>query len=541
MNVNADAQVSNVSRIHAFPRPVSPGNLLQGLLRNAEFPHSVTDIQVIETHISWVVLTGAYVYKIKKPVDLGFVDFTSLAKRRYFCEEELRLNRRLAPELYLEVVPIGGSLTKPIFGERPAIECAVKMRQFDDTARLDHQLAAGALSVSDMHALAETIAGFHGSAPSAGANLPFGDLATIRAAVIENLHQLAFLLGNSENETSLKRLETWSVAQLDARAETMRARKRDAYVRECHGDLHLANLVRFGNEIIPFDCLEFDPKLRWVDVISEIAFLVMDLMLRDREDLAFAFLNRYLECTGDYQGLELMRFYLVYCCLVRCKVAAIQAAQRDDAENVSEFPGVGQYLNLAQSICEPVEKPRLIITHGLSGSGKTRLTDRLVTAFPAVRLRSDLERKRLRGLLPLGRSASSIATGLYDASSSEATYDHLASMAAVSLKAGFHTIVDASFLRLEQRLRFRALAKRLESPMIILDCDAPIETLQQRVSNRLDQESDASEATLEVLGHQRNVREPLTSDEKPYTIRVDTDQPTNLEALIRHIKRRIRQ
>ena len=267
----------------------------------------------------------------------------------------------------------------------------------------------------------------------------------------------------------------------------------------------------------------------------------MDLMLRYREDLAFAFLNRYLECTGDYQGLELMRFYLVYCCLVRCKVAAIQAAQRDDAENVSEFQGVGQYLNLAQSICEPVEKPRLIITHGLSGSGKTRLTDRLVTAVPAVRLRSDLERKRLRGLLPTERSASGIATGLYDASSSEATYDHLASMAAVSLKAGFHTIVDASFLRLEQRFRFRALAKRLESPLIVLDCDAPIATLQQRVKNRFDEGSNASEATLQVLDHQRTVQEPLTADEQPYAIRVDTDQPTDLEALIRRIKRRIQQ
>ncbi len=521
--------------------PKGADDLLPGSLRNAEFPHSITDRQVIETHMSWVLLTGDYAYKIKKPVDLGFADFTSLAKRQYFCEEELRLNRRLAPDLYLEVVPIGGSPNKPIFGKRPATEYAVKMRQFDDASRLDHQLAAGALSVSDMHSLAENIAGFHESAPPAGAKLPYGDPATIRAAVIENFHQLAFLLSNSESETSLKRVEAWSMAQLDARAETMRARKRDAYVRECHGDLHLANLVRFGNEIVPFDCLEFDPKLRWVDVISEIAFLVMDLMLRDREDLAFEFLNRYLECTGDYPGLELLKFYLVYCCLVRCKVVAIQAAQRADTEDVGDSPSIAQYLDLAQSICESITEPQLIITHGFSGSGKTRLTDRLVAAIPAVRLRSDLERKRLRGLLPTEQTASGIATGLYGASSSEATYDRLASMAAVGLKAGINTIVDASFLRLEQRFKFRALAERLELPLIILDCDAPIVTLQQRVKDRLDEGRDASDATLDVLEYQQTVEEQLTLDEKPYAIHVDTDRPTDVDALKQDIKRRIRQ
>ena len=521
--------------------PKGANHLLPGLLRNAEFPHGVTNIRVIETHISWVLLTGDYAYKIKKPVDLGFADFTSLAKRQYFCEEELRLNRRLAPDLYLEVIPIGGSSNKPIFGKRPAVEYAVKMRQFDDASRLDNQLAAGALSVSDMHSLAEKIAGFHGSAPPAGAKSPYGDPATIRAAVIENFHQLAFLLSNSESETSLKRVEAWSMAQLDARAETMRTRKRDAYVRECHGDLHLANLVRFGNEIVPFDCLEFNPKLRWVDVISEIAFLVMDLMLRDREDLAFVFLNRYLECTGDYPGLELLKFYLVYCCLVRCKVVAIQAAQRDDTEDVGDSPSIAQYLDLAQSICEPIAEPQLIITHGFSGSGKTRLTDRLVAAIPAVRLRSDLERKRLRGLSPTEQTASGIATGLYGASSSEATYDRLASMAAVGLKAGVNAIVDASFLRMEQRFRFRALAERLKLPLIILDCDAPIVTLQQRVKDRLDEGRDASDATLDVLEYQQTVEEQLTLDEKPYAIHVDTDRPTDVDALKQDIKRRIRQ
>jgi len=456
-------------------------------------------------------------------------------RRKYFCEEELRLNRRLAPTIYMEVVTIGGSLAAPKVGVEPAIEYAVKMRQFPEAATLDNQLQAGTVTATGIRELAEGIASFHQSAPVANAGQQFGNPATISAPVLATFRQLTECLQDSSNLAKLGKLSAWNRAQLKTMMPVLIGRKTHGRIRECHGDLHLANLVQLNNRIIPFDCLEFDPELRWIDVMSEVAFLAMDLMLRNHTELAFEFLNRYLECTGDYKGLQVLRFYLVYRCLVRAKVAALVRQQgvrgcRGDSDLVA------RHLSLAVSIITPPGQTRLLITHGFSGSGKTWLTDHLKSRMPAIRLRSDLERRRLHGLSGSADSHSGVAGGIYREANSADTYRHLLAMAAISLSAGFDTIVDASFLQRRYRRMFRDLARGLEVQFTILDCQAPFAVLQQRIKNRLVRGNDASEANLAVLDQQLATADPLDSNDEKGLVSINVGGSIDWDVIARQIQ-----
>jgi aminoglycoside phosphotransferase family enzyme/gluconate kinase len=500
--------------------------LIQALHRPACYDHPVRDIRLVETHISWVLLTGPYAYKIKKPVDLGFLDFSSLEKRRFYCEEELRLNRRLAPSLYLDVVAITGSPDSPLFaGTGAAIEYAVKMVQFPEEARLDRMLARGELGPSHIDLLARELAGFHGCIAVAGSDQPFGDPDHVYQPVRENFIQIRSRL-EAGNEAPLQRLESWSETSFAGLRQAFEARKRGGFVRECHGDAHLANMVWFEGRALLFDCLEFSANLRWIDVMSELAFLIMDLDDRGRPDLARRALNAYLEHSGDYAGLAVFRFYQVYRALVRAKVACIRLRQSgvSDAEKNRGRGEYRGYIDLAGRYTQS-PPPALIITHGLSGSGKTWLSQQLLEALDVVRVRSDIERKRLHGLAPHARSGSGIDSGIYSAQAGQRTYAHLAQLATTILRAGHSVIVDAAFLRREQRDRLHAVAQEERAPFVILDTRAPENTLRQRLRQRAAQRHEVSEAGLAVLDHQLATREPLADTEQCHVVSVDGVAP----------------
>ena len=277
----------------------------------------------LETHISFVLLTGTYAYKIKKAVDFGFLDFTTLAARRFFCDEELRLNRRLAPELYLEVVPITGTVDAPVVGgPGPALEYAVKMREFPQNALASRLLAAGLLEPADIDSLAARVAEFHGGIAVAAADGAFGASDEILRLAQRNFEVLAPLLATSPEQSELDELRAWTEREHAARRGAFLRRRQQGFVRECHGDLHLNNIARIDGEIVIFDGIEFNEAMRWIDVMSELAFTVMDLEDRGRADLAHRFLNAYLERTGDHAGLAVLPFYLAYRALVRAKIAA---------------------------------------------------------------------------------------------------------------------------------------------------------------------------------------------------------------------------
>jgi len=505
--------------------------LFAALLDPACYPHPVAGVRVLETHISWVLLTGEYAYKIKKPVDLGFLDFSSLELRRRCCEEELRLNRRLAPELYLDLVEIRGKPGAPrIGGDGPLLEYAVRMREFPQAALASRALAAGTFGAAEVDALAALVAQFHAGASRARPEDRFGSPAAVLAAALENFEQMLPLVKSAPEDRVLRGLRRWTESEFAARSAFLAARQQQGFVRECHGDLHLGNIVVLEGRPVPFDCIEFSGALRWIDVMNEAAFLAMDLEDRGRRDLAWRFLNRYLEATGDYAGLAVLPFYLVYRALVRAKVHLLRSRQAGlrRADKARLARAFGDYLSLAGRLAAP-ERPALMIAHGLSGCGKTTFTQPLVEALGAIRVRSDLERKRAQGIAPLASTRSGVGTGLYSAVVNTATYRRLGELAQEALRAGFSVVVDAAFLKRTEREAFRAIAEQLDCPFAILDFHAPLEMLRARIVRRLERANDASEADLAVLDHQLAAREPLTPAEMDASFAVDATEPASHE------------
>ncbi|HSS70204.1 MAG TPA: AAA family ATPase [Casimicrobiaceae bacterium] len=519
------ASEKRIERIAIAGGATAQERLISALAHPAVFGRACTRVERLETHISTVLLTGRYAYKIKKPVDFGFLDFTTLVARRKFCEKELELNRRLAPSLYLEVVPITGSVEAPVLGgDGPALEYAVKMREFPQEALASSLLARGELSAADIEALAAKVARFHG-AIAVAADESFGSPEAILRVVRQNFAQLASLAGTDGERDEIEALRIWTEQGHAARRDIFSQRRAEGFVRECHGDLHLGNIARVDGELTIFDCIEFNESMRWIDVMSEIAFTVMDLEDRGRADLAYRFLNAYLEATGDYAGLAVLRFYLVYRALVRAKIARLRAAQLGPARLphavAEEYRG---YVGLARGYAER-PRPALIITHGLSGCGKTALSQALLETIGAVRVRSDVERKRMHGLAALERAGAGVGQQLYTADAAAATYDRLHTLARDIVRAGWTAIVDATFLLREQRERFRALAEELRVPFMIIAFEAGEGTLRERIVRRQAAGGDASDADLAVLAHQLATHEPLAPQEKTSAVVYDAEAP----------------
>jgi uncharacterized protein len=496
--------------------------LIAALREPARYPHAVGTVELLQTHISYILLAGDYAYKIKKPVNLGFLDFSTLDARRHYCEEELRLNRRTAPGLYLDVLPIGGSASAPVIGGGAAIEYALRMRRFDQDALLDRMARRGTLAPWHIDALARGLAAFHGRIARSGSDDAYGSPQRVLAPAMQNFEQMLPLIDTKADVALLARLRDWTVREHAALVPVLEARKRDGWVRECHGDLHLGNIALLEGVPTPFDAIEFNPDFRWIDVMNEIAFLAMDLFDHRLPRLAHRFLNVYLELTGDYAGLCVLRFYLVYRALVRAKVACLRAHQPGIAAQAKSETEQEQrrHLQLAERLATPAHAA-LLIMHGLSGSGKTTVAQDLLEALGAVRLRSDVERKRLYGLAPQAHSNSGLDAGLYAPEASERTYARLAELARELLAARHPVIVDAAFLKREQRDRFAALARDTGARFLIAACTAPTETLRARVAARMREARDASEAGLAVLERQFATAEPLAPDEAGYVMTID--------------------
>jgi uncharacterized protein len=495
--------------------------VIEQLRDPARYPHRAERVELIETHISWVLLAGDYAYKVKKPVDLGFLDFRSLQARRFYCEEELRLNRRTAPQVYLDVVPITGSDADPrLGGDGEAIEYAVKMKRFSQKSLLSRMAQHGRLGVDHIDALARGVADFHSRVARADAAGPFGSAEEVLVPALQNFDQIEALIGADANVPELERLRGWTSREHARLRAIFDARKAGGFVRECHGDLHLGNIALIDGEPTAFDGIEFSEALRWIDVVNEIAFLVMDLIDRKLPRLAWRFLNGYLETTGDYAGLTLLRFYLVYRALVRAKVACIRDHQPglDAQERRRAGREYLEYLRLAQSLAH-LPPRALIVMHGVAGSGKTTLAQELIETWGAVRLRSDVERKRLQGLVAGARTGSALGEGIYSPDLTAQTYARLAALSRTVLEAGYSVVVDATFLERAQRSAFAEAAREAGVPFAIAVCEAPETVLRERVATRQRAARDASEADLAVLANQLASREPLSSAELADSVR----------------------
>lgn len=474
--------------------------MIAALSEPGAYPPPVTAVDRVETHISWVFLAGDYAYKFKKPLDLGFLDFRERERRLHFCREELRLNGRLAAEIYLDVVGARrtgdgwrvGALTDDA-------EPAVRMRRFPAEARLDRCLEAGRLEAGALEAFAHDLARFQGALPPAPPDAGYGDAAAVTRPALANFAALPRQAVDPDTGDALTQLEDWTRHRAAALSGRFAARLAAGCIREGHGDLHLANLVLLDGRIRAFDGIEFDPALRWIDVQSEVAFLLMDLESRGHAQLGWRFYNAWLAAGGDYDGLALLDWYLAYRHLVRAKIDGIRLAQGglEDAESTRLRARLANHIDLAARHAHP-PVPLLILMHGRSGSGKSRLAARLAPCLPAAWVRSDLERKRMHGLDPLAAAPAAVGRGLYDAAAGARTYARLARIARTALDAGISLIVDAAFLETARREEFVRLALDCGGRPVVLACDAPPEVLRERVAGRRDDPSDADLAVLEA-------------------------------------------
>ncbi len=499
--------------------------LISAMLDKATYDHQTNNIELIETHISWVILTGKYAYKIKKPLNLGFLDFSTLNKRHYYCDEELRINSRLAPKLYLSVVTINGSKQQPhINGSGAIIEYAVKMRQFPQQAQLDKMLAQGLLTKSHMDELASIISKFHNSIEIAKLKTEYGNPEIILSQAIENFKQIKQQQNFVCNEKKLNELKNWTNDFYRLHKDSFIVRKNSNFIRECHGDMHLRNIAYWQNKILIFDNLEFDGKLRWIDVFSEIAFIVMDLDERNEHELSRRFLNAYLEKTGDYTGISILRFYLVYRAMVRAKIYCIQSQQEQITKplKLELIKKHNSLINLALSYTR-TKQPSLIIMHGFSGTGKTTLSQKLLEKKSIIRIRSDVERKRLFGLGALFNSHVSVDDNLYSSIATDKTYQHIFKLTKILLQNNYTALIDASFLSNKYRQQALQLAEQNNAQFIIIDCHANKDELQKRITKRLILNTDASEANYSVLDNQIKYHDVLTKKELDYAFHVNTE------------------
>jgi uncharacterized protein len=391
------------------------------------------------------------------------------------------------------------------------------------------------VSIGEIADLARRLGDFHEHAPVAAAEPGFPLTERLRSAVLGNLGSLLSNLHASTDLSEINGLIDWTHDAVHTLLPALRLREHEGFIREGHGDLHSRNIVRWGERLVPFDCLEFDPALRWIDVMNDISFLFMDLISHERADLGFAFLNGYLEVTGDYAGLRLLRFYAIYRALVRAKVDSI-AADRSAAQQTAMQQRMCKRIGTAVRLMS-CRTPVLVVMHGPSGSGKSWLSERLGASMEAVRIRSDVERKRLAGLHAMTRIDAPPRQGIYDREFSRRTYAHLLRCAEGGLEGGIGVIVDAAFLDASERGMFEELADRLRIPMVIASCDADPKILTERIKVRQAASPDASDAGLKVLAWQLQSSDPLTPIERARSVSVNTAAPTAVVDALRDIRR----
>jgi aminoglycoside phosphotransferase family enzyme/predicted kinase len=490
------------------------------------YPPLETSIQLIQTHVSYVLLTGEYAYKLKKPVNFGFLDYSTLEKRKFYCDEELRLNQRTASELYLEVLPVLqlGSDAVPQYrlgkaGEstEKVVDYVVKMRQFPQSALLTTWFDRGELNEALIEELARVIADFHAHTETNDYIRSFGEVAQGRQAFDENFEQTEQYIGGPQTQQQFDETRAYCDRFFATQKALFDERMQTDRIRECHGDLHLRNICYWNDRLWLFDCIEFNEPFRFVDVMFDIAYIVMDLEARQRQDLSNLFLNTYIEQTGDWEGLQVLPIYVSRQTYVRAKVTSflLNDPAVPEAEKQKAADTAALYYRLAWK-CSQTKAGKLFMMSGLSGSGKTTVARQLARQTNAIHIRSDAVRKHLGGIPLMQRGGDD----LYTPEMTQKTYDRLLDLGIKLANQGYTVILDAKYDRQALRQPVIAAAAAHDLSVQILHCDAPSEVLRDRLNQRT---GDIADATADLLPKQQ--LEPFTEAERPYINPIDTTQP----------------
>jgi uncharacterized protein len=492
--------------------------LIQQMLLPEFYPHPVTmPIKLIQTHASWVLLTGDFTYKLKKIVNFGFLDYSTLANRQHFCNEEIRLNQRGAQELYLAVLPITQQGDQyQLAGDGEVVDYAVKMVQFPQSALLSNLFESGQITASDIEEIGQVVAKFHADAQTNEYIGSFGTFANIGKSIDNNYRQTEKYIGRSQTQQQYTETKAYTDRFLLEHQQLFLDRIAGGFIRECHGDLHLQNICRWQHKILLFDCIEFNEPFRFVDTMYDVAFVVMDLEARERKDLANRFLNTYVEQTGDWAGLQVLPLYLSRQAYVRAKVTSflLDDAGISSVDRVAAAQTAGNYYHQAWAYTQP-RQGRLIMLSGLSGAGKSTVGKQLATSMGGIQLRSDAIRKHLAGIPLLTKGDRRIYTPEMTAQ----TYQQVLLLAEKLATQGFTVILDAKYDRQSLRGAVIDLAKNMGIQLDIIHCTAPEQVLIDRLTQRT---GDIADATVDLLASQQAAWEEFSPIEQQYVNRIDT-------------------
>jgi aminoglycoside phosphotransferase family enzyme/predicted kinase len=482
-----------------------------GLFSKQAFQVAQDQIRLIQTHISWVVLAGQYAYKLKKPVAFPFLDYGALQKRQQFCIKEMERNKSWAGSLYIDIVGLHGEQGEVVLGEPTAeVEWCLRMHRFDQADCLLKKAELGKIPSAWIDDLAQHLVSAHSVASVAASDTLWGTTESLSLQLEQCCLDIEAAARKMDVEIDVKATDGRLQARLKKIESIMQRRKQLGFIRECHGDLHLGNVIRWQGHTVGFDAIEFNPDFYWIDVWNDVAFTIMDLDWHGQADNASRLMNAYAEGCGDYGGLELLSVFTSYRALVRARIAALRVQQSSVQSEVARgsLQEMRGYIELAQGYLQKVS-PKLWITHGVSGSGKSMGSERCVEEHRAIRIRTDVERKRLAGIdrFTVGDAA------IYSGEFTRATYERCIELARVVITAGYSVVVDGTFLKRWQRDLAYGLANELAVEFEILDFDAPVEILRQRIMKRA---ADPSDATLEVLERQLADREELSVTERSF-------------------------
>ncbi|MCX8079281.1 MAG: AAA family ATPase [Geminocystis sp.] len=500
---------------------MSTSKLIERMQQASFYPHPVTQpIDVIHTHCSIVFLTGKLAYKVKKPVNFGFLNYSTVDLRKHFLEMELTMNKPIAPDIYLEVLPIvyrEGDYH--LGGEGKIVEYALKMNQFPQESLLINLFAAGKLTSQHMEELGRLVAQFHRDAKTDDYITSFGHPDKIAESIQENYQQTLKYIGIAQTEKQYQETVAFTNDFLANKREIFHQRQLNHKIRECHGDLHLKNMCYWRGKIQLFDRIEFNEPFRFVDVMYDVAFTMMDLQFRDAFALANVFANTYLTETDDWEGLLVLPLYLCRQAYVRAKVTSFllddDSLPQEEKEKARQT--AQQYYHLAWKYTQP-NQGRLILVAGISGSGKTTVARQIAQKINGFQIRSDAVRKHIAGI-PLHVKGDST---VYSPQMTQRTYNRLIQLAKTLTLAGYNVLLDAKFDQLQYRQPLLEFALRENIPFTIIHCTAPLSVLAERLHRR---QGDISDATPDLLLQQQNQQQPFTDAEKPFLVPLDTTLP----------------
>jgi len=499
-------------------------NISDALLDPNVYEEAVKDVRLVQTHISWIFLTGKHVYKVKKPVDFGFLDFTTLEKRKFFCEKELELNKRLAPDMYLEVVPInqsGGKIN--IKGAGETIEYAVKMKELPQETMMLKMLEKWTVNNRRVERIAKIISDFHSKAKII-------DHSYVKYVWDENFNQVRPFIGKTIDKNQFDFIEKTIQQFLINKKILFDKRIKEGKIRDCHGDLHSGNIF-IADKIYIFDAIEFNEKFRYIDVASEVAFLSMDLDFHNREDLSKYFVEKYMEYSKDYEIKKLLDFYKCYRAYVRGKVNNFKLNDKNlsDKEKTESEKEAKKYFNLAFSYSKRLN-PRLVVMCGLIGSGKSNVSKNIAKIIKGKIIRSDVIRKDLGGISSTEHKFDDYKKGLYSKEFTEKTYAEMINIARETLLKGVSCVLDATFSKKKYRKDVANLAKELNLPFFIIECTCPEHIIRKRLKKRMKGKS-ISDGRWEIFLDQKKDFEPIGNDEKQHIV-IDTTKKNDLEKLL---------